>query len=44
MGSPNVRAWLIVMMMLGAFLMAVDSNTKARNADYHEILQKYISK
>ena len=43
MGSPNVRAWLIVLMMLGAFLMAVDSNTKARNTEYHEILQKYIS-
>ena len=37
------RAWFIVLMMLGAFLMAVDSNTKARNAEYHEILLKYIS-
>ena len=34
------RAWFIVLMMLGAFLMAVDSNTRARNAGYHEILQK----
>ena len=42
-GSPNVRAWLIVLMMLGAFLMVVDSNTKARNAEYQEILQKYNS-
>ena len=33
------RAWFIVLMMLGAFLMAVDSNTRARNAEYHEILQ-----
>lgn len=37
--SPNIRAWLIVLMMLSAFLMVVDSNTKARNADYHTILQ-----
>lgn len=36
--GPNLRAWLIVLMMLGAFLMAVDSNTRARNADYHERL------
>ena len=35
------RAWFIVLMMLGAFLMAVDSNTRARNAEYHEILLKY---
>ena len=40
-GSPNVRAWLIVLMMLGAFLMAVDSNTNARNAEYHDMLLKY---
>lgn len=42
-GNPTARVWLIVLMMLGAFLMAVDSNTKARNAEYHEILLKYIS-
>ena len=35
------RAWFIVLMMLGAFLMAVDSNTRARNAEYHEMLLKY---
>lgn len=33
------RAWFIVLMMLCAFLMAVDSNTRARNAEYHELLQ-----
>ena len=31
-------------MMLGSFLMVVDSNTKARNAEYHAILQKYAYK
>ena len=36
------RAWFIVLMMLGAFLMAVDSNTRARNAEYHAMLQKYL--
>lgn len=36
--STYARAWLIVLMMLGAFLMVIDSNTKARNADYHEQL------
>lgn len=41
--ATSWRAWFIVLMMLGAFLMVVDSNTKARNADYHSVLQKYIS-
>lgn len=35
------RAWFIVLMMPGAFLMAVDSNTRARNAEYHKILLTY---
>ncbi|MBQ8050359.1 MAG: hypothetical protein IJ197_02125 [Bacteroidaceae bacterium] len=37
------RAWFIVLMMLFAFLMAVDSNTRARNAEYHDILLKVNS-
>ncbi|MBP3774526.1 MAG: hypothetical protein ILA34_04155 [Bacteroidaceae bacterium] len=32
--STYVRAWLITLMALGAMLMVIDSNTKARNADY----------
>ena len=40
--SIHARAWLIVMMALGSLLMIVDSNTKARNADYREQLQKCL--
>jgi len=36
--STHARAWLIVMMLLGSFLMIVDSNTKARNAEYRDHL------
>ena len=32
--STHTRAWLITLMLLGSFLMVVDSNTKARNSDY----------
>ena len=36
--SVHARAWLIVMMLIGSFLMIVDSNTKARNAEYRNHL------
>ena len=36
--SINARAHLIVIMLLGSFLMIVDSNTKARNAEYRNHL------
>ena len=36
--SIHARAWLIVMMLLGSFLMIIDSNTKARNAEYRNHL------
>ena len=36
--SVHARAWLIVLMLLGSFLMIVDSNTKARNLDYRNQL------
>ncbi|MBP3227749.1 MAG: hypothetical protein J6M53_03070 [Bacteroidaceae bacterium] len=38
--SIHVRAWLIVLMVLGSFLMIVDSNTRARNAAYRAELEK----
>ena len=34
------RAWFITLMMLGALLMAVDSNTRARNAEYRTKLME----
>ena len=42
--SIHARAWLIVLMLLGSFLMIVDSNTKARNADYRNRLLEYVGK
>ena len=39
--SPHWRAITVTMILLTAFLMAVDSNTEARNDAYHEQLIKH---
>jgi hypothetical protein len=41
--SPHWRAITVTMILLTAFLMAVDSNTEARNDAYHEQLIKHYS-
>lgn len=42
--GPNLRAWLITLMMLCAFLMAIDSNTTARNYNYRQQLLEAVAK
>ncbi|HEY1871514.1 MAG TPA: hypothetical protein VGG71_10675 [Chitinophagaceae bacterium] len=39
--SPHWRAITVTTLLLAAFLMAVDSNTEARNDAYHEQLIKH---
>lgn len=43
LSSPNGRAISITLILLSVFLMAVDSNTSARNAAYHQQLVKELS-